>query len=204
MRRRWLLLVCAALGVLAARAMQAAEISTNSPVATITSLQQGLVEAARDKSAETDERYRQLEPLIVATHDMPYIAELALRRQWSSLSAEDRQRYIAAFQRLSVMTYAARFRDVAADAFRPIEAAAPDANGRVQVATAIKRADQPDVSLEYVMQRDGDNWEIINILADGVSDLALKRAEYQRLFASGGLDGLIAEIEQQTERLRRG
>jgi hypothetical protein len=38
-------------------------------------------------------------------------------------------------------------------------------------------------------------------VADGVSDLALKRAEYQRVFAAGGLAGLIAELEQQTRRL---
>jgi phospholipid transport system substrate-binding protein len=102
------------------------------------------------------------------------------------------------------MTYAARFGKVAPDAFRPLEAGAPDANGRVQVTTAIKRESQPDVTLEYLLQPDGDDWKIINIVADGVSDLALKRAEYQRVFASGGIEGLIAELEQQTERLGGG
>jgi phospholipid transport system substrate-binding protein len=204
MRRRSFLFGCAAAGILVAHAGSAAEIRTDSPAATIASLQQGLVEAARGKPAATDERYRQLEPLIVATHDLPYIAEFALRRQWGSLSEADRQRFIEAFQRLSVTTYAARFGNVAADAFRPIEAGAPDANGRVQVTTAIKREGQPDVSFEYLVQPDGESWKIINIVADGVSDLALKRAEYQRVFASGGIDGLIAELEQQTQRLERG
>jgi hypothetical protein len=41
----------------------------------------------------------------------------------------------------------------------------------------------------------------MNIVVDGVSDLALKRAEHQRVFASGGIWGLIAEIQKQTERL---
>jgi phospholipid transport system substrate-binding protein len=204
MRRRSLLFACATVGFVFGHGSSAAEIKTDSPVATITSLQRGLVDAAGNDTSVIGERYMQLEPLIVATHDLPYIAEFALRRQWSSLSAEDRQRVIAAFQRLSVMTYAARFGNVVPDAFRSIESAAPDANGRVQVTTAIKRADQPDVSLEYLMHRDGDDWKIINIVADGVSDLALKRAEYQRLISSEGLDGLIAELEKQTERLQRG
>ena len=81
--------------------------------------------------------------------------------------------------------------------------AAADANGRMQVSTAVVRADQPDVALEYLLQNNSDSWRIINIVADGVSDLALKRAEYQRVFASGGIEGLIAELEQQTERLAR-
>ena len=176
--------------------------ATDSPGATIASLQHALVAASRERSSATvEERYRTLEPTIVETHNLPYIAEFALRRQWGSLTEDQRQRFVAAFRRLSVMTYAARFGKVAPDAFRPIEAGAPDANGRVQVTTAIKRDGQPDVSFEYLLQQDGEDWKIINIVADGVSDLALKRAEYQRLFASGGIEGLIAELEQQTDRL---
>ncbi len=202
MNRRSLLLGCAAAGALVAFASHAAEIATDTPSATIKSLQDGLIAAASKPTI--DERYRALEPLITATHDLPYIAEFALRRQWSTLTDEQKQRFIAAFRRLSVMTYAARFGTVGADAFRPIEAGEPDAGGRVQVATAIKRNGQADVSLEYLLQQREQGWRIINIIADGVSDLALKRAEYQRVFASGGLDGLVAELEAQTQRLERG
>jgi phospholipid transport system substrate-binding protein len=202
MNRRLLLLGCAAAGALVALESGAAEISTESPAATITALQGGLIAAAAAESA-LDDRYRALEPLIVATHDLPYIAEFALRRQWPALTEDQKRRFVASFQRLSVMTYAARFGNVASDAFRPLEVGEPDANARVQVTTAIKRTDQPDVTLEYLLQQGEQGWRIINIVADGVSDLALKRAEYQRVFASGGIDGLIAELEQQTERLAR-
>jgi phospholipid transport system substrate-binding protein len=191
---------------LAARVFDArAAEGTGSPEETIKTLQAALVDTARhlDRSPVA-ERYRALEPAIVETHDLPYIAEFALRRQWPMVTEPDRQRFIAAFQRLSVMTYAARFGNVAPDAFRPLAAGAPDANGRVQVKTAIKREAQPDVTLEYLLQQDGEDWKIINIVADGVSDLALKRAEYQRLFAGGGIAGLIAELERQTARLERG
>jgi phospholipid transport system substrate-binding protein len=177
-------------------------VATDSPAATIASLQQALVGASRGRAnAAVEGRYRALEPVIAATHDLPYIAEFALRRQWGSLAAEDRERFVAAFRRLSVMTYAARFGNVAPDAFRSVEAGAPDANGRVQVTTAIKREGQADVSLEYLLQQEGASWRIINIIADGVSDLALKRAEYQRILANGTIDDLIAELDSQTARL---
>ena len=42
----------------------------------------------------------------------------------------------------------------------------------------------------------------MNIIVDGVSDLALKRAEYGRLMDSGGFAALIAELADQTERMR--
>ena len=78
---------------------------------------------------------------------------------------------------------------------------ASDETFRARVATAVARAGQPDVTLEYLLQQRDRGWQIINIVADGVSDLALKRAEYQRVFASGGIAGLIAELENQTQRL---
>jgi phospholipid transport system substrate-binding protein len=198
MDRRFFLTSCV-LVACAAFAPRGAAADVDAPDATITTLQQALIAASR--GASIDERYRALEPVIVATHDLPYIAEFALRRQWSSLAEADRQRFVAAFQRLSVMTYAARFKAVGADTFRPVAAQPADASGRVTVTTAVARAGQPDVSLEYVLQQDAKGWRIINVIADGVSDLALKRAEYQRLYASGGIDGLIAEIEAQRDRL---
>jgi phospholipid transport system substrate-binding protein len=198
--RRSILLGCAAAAAVLALEGGAAQIATESPVATIATLQAGLIAAG---NGTIEERYRALEPAIVATHDLPYIAEFALRRQWASLTDEQRQRFVEAFERLSVMTYAARFGNVAADAFRALEAGEPDASGRVQVATAIKREGQADVSLEYLLHETPEGWRIINIVADGVSDLALKRAEYQRVFASGGIDGLIAELTEQAERLTR-
>lgn len=190
--------------MLAVSAIQGqAPIATDTPTSTIRSLQQGLVALAGERpSASVDERYRALEPLILATHDLPYIAEFALRRQWSALGEADRQRFIEAFERLSVMTYAARFAKVGPESFRPIEASAPDEAGRAQAATAVARAGQPDVTLEYLLQSGEEGWRIVNIVADGVSDLALKRAEYQRIYASGALAGLLAELAAQTERLR--
>jgi phospholipid transport system substrate-binding protein len=178
-------------------------VDTGTPEATVATLQKGLVHVAHERPAATvDERYRALEPLIVATHDLPYIAEFALRRQWSGLAEADRQRFVAAFQRLSVMTYAARFAKVGPESFRPIAVGMADAAGRVQASTAIAREGQPDVTLEYLLQQGDEGWRIVNIVADGVSDLALKRAEYQRLYASGGLEGLLTELAAQTERLR--
>jgi phospholipid transport system substrate-binding protein len=194
-------LICAA-GLIRAAGAQP-KVATDTPAATIAALQQGLIELARERpGATTADRYRALEPLVVATHDLPYIAEFALRRQWSGLAEADRQRFIAAFQRLSVMTYAARFAAVGPETFRPVTSGEPDASGRVLVATAVARPGQGDVTLEYLLQQGEQGWRIINIVADGVSDLALKRAEYQRLLANGSIEDLIGDLEAQVVRLQ--
>jgi phospholipid transport system substrate-binding protein len=195
------MLLCVAALAVCARA-SASELDVSSPSATIESLHSGLAElAAHRPNATVLERYTALEPLIAATHDLPYIAEFALRRQWPSLGAADRERFIAAFERLSVTTYASRFKQVGPSTFE-MRGESPIQDGRVQVTTAVARADGSAVTLEYLLQRRDDGWKIINIVADGVSDLALKRAEYQRVLSGGTLDDLIGELAKQTERLQ--
>jgi phospholipid transport system substrate-binding protein len=188
---------------LAALGAQAAEFATDTPDATIATLHGGLVELSKGAPRATlEERYAALEPLIDATHDLPYIAEFALRRQWPALSAADRERFVAAFERLSVMTYASRFKDVKPATFKSTAPATPADSGRMQVKTSIARANSADVTLEYLLEQREGGWKIINIVADGVSDLALKRAEYQRILANGTLDDLIKELDAQTARLK--
>ncbi len=179
------------------------ELATDSPAATVETLQRGLATLAQREHATIDERYAALAPLIDATHDLPYIAEFALRRQWTALGEADRERFIAAFRRLSVTTYAARFANVGPDTFGPTSVTGDGNAERVEVSTSIRRSGAADVPMQYLLQRESSGWRIINIIADGVSDLALKRAEYQRLLNAGSIDGLIAELDAQTERLRK-
>ena len=170
------------------------------PAAVITELHAGIVAAAAD-STSVEARYAKLEPLVARTHDLPYVAELSIRRYWAGLSDDERQRFMTAFSRLSVMTYASRFGTVTATTFE-ISGSEDAGSGRVQVHAAINRASEPDVSLDYMLHETDGSWKIINILADGVSDLALKRAEYSRLLGTGTIEDLIAELESQTEELR--
>jgi len=190
--------VVAAVGVRADEA-----ISTDSPEATVAALHRGLIAASQSSpGASVEARYRTLEPLIEKTHDLRYIAEFALRKQWPMLSENDRQRFVAAFEKLSVMTYASRFKNVSANTFKSVGPATIE-SGRAHVLTAIARQGQPDVSLDYMLGQKDGAWRIINIIADGVSDLALKRAEYQRILGSGSIDDLIKELEAQTARLEQ-
>src|SRR4029453_19105167 len=54
-------------------------------------------------------RYRTLEPVITASYDVPFMAELILGRQWNALTPEQQQRWLEAFSRFTGSTYAARF-----------------------------------------------------------------------------------------------
>jgi phospholipid transport system substrate-binding protein len=156
-----------------------------------------LVALASGPDQDLAARLRGLTPIVVASHDFPYIARFTMRRQWEALTTEQRTAFITAFSELSVMTYATRFAGVTQDTFT-IRGVSAAGRGRIQVEALINRPEATPITLNYLLQPGDAGLRIINIIADGVSDLALKRAEYQRVFAETGFAGLLGHIQQLT------
>lgn len=189
--------LCAALVSLLPALASAAE-----PRAVVDALHAGLTALAAEPDQDFAERTRRLQPLLAATHDIAYIARFSLGRNWDALAAQQQQDFVAAFERLSLATYAARFRRLTPGALEIVSTDAASAT-RASVQAVIHRSAAPDVPLGYVLHATEQGWRIINIVADGVSDLALKRAEYQALLTSGGFAELMAALERQTVQLER-
>jgi len=192
--------ICGMAAALAASAARAEEPA--GPAEVVAALHTAIVEvAAGGTSSDVTDRYAALRPVVARTHDLAYIAELSIRRYWDGLTDAERERFVAAFERLSVMTYATRFTAVTPETFAVL-GSGDAGRGRVQVRAAIARTEQDDVALDYVLEQSGEGWRIVNILADGVSDLALKRAEYHRVLGAGSIEDLIAELDAQADRLQ--
>ncbi len=173
----------------------------DTPMACIEALHDGLIGLSLEQSpGGLAQRFQRLEPLIVATHDLPFIAEFTVRRHWARFDDEEREAFLQSFQRLSVMSYASRFVALSEDTFR-IQESRVLGSGRVQVIASITHAEPPDIPIEYILQENDAGWRIINVVADGVSDLALKRAEYQRVLGEGSVADLLEVLEQQIAAL---
>lgn len=200
-RTRFLAAAALVAGLLSASSVTRAASETDLAAAedTITTLHAALVEVASSESTQS-ERYERLRPVIQMTHDLSYIAELTIRRQWRALDGNERDAFAAAFEHLSVMTYVTRFGAIGADSFK-IHAAEASTGGRIEVHAAIVPADGDEIPLDYLLHDDDGEWRIVNILANRVSDLALKRSQYQRVLSDGTIDDLIDYLESEAERL---
>ena len=175
------------------------QAQTQPATATVERLLAAFVDAAQ--FADVQDRFESLGEPVTTTHDLHYIGELTVRRQWRAWDDAQRGAFIAAFTELSIMTYAARFAGVGEETFRMLGSG--EAGGsRIQVNVEIVRSDAAPVPLDFVLQEtDAGEWKIANVLADGVSDLALKRAEYRSLLEERGFNGLIEDLRTQTEAL---
>jgi phospholipid transport system substrate-binding protein len=179
----------------------AQNVDLGSPESAVQTLHRALVRVAADPSLESArDRYEALRATVVATHRLDYIAQLTVRRQWRDFTDEERDTFLQAFEEFSVMNYASRFSGVSDDTFR-FEEVNETADGRAEVFTTIV-TDADSISLDYLLDETDTGWRIINIVADGVSDLALKRAEYRRVLEEGNFGDLIAHISEQIESLQ--
>lgn len=76
--------------------------------------------------------------------------------------------------------------------------------GRVRVRTRLVRPGDEAVQLDYVLQEEAGRWRIVNVVANGVSDLSLKRADYGSIMKKQGFDLLVEKLEAQVAALGKG
>ena len=141
-------------------------------------------------------RYDRLAPVITAGFDMPFIAKTVLGRYWGTFSIEQRSKFVETFSKLSIATYAANFDTYSGEAFKVISEKEVS-GGRILVQTQLIKSDGGQVQLDYLLHRAGSQWRIINVVADGVSDLALKRADYTSFLKSKGFDSLLIKLNEK-------
>jgi phospholipid transport system substrate-binding protein len=105
---------------------------------------------------------------------------------------------VETFTRLTVATYASRFDEYSGEEFRAVEIR-PLKKQRVMVRSELEESDHDVVQLDYVLHETGEGWRIINVIADGVSDLSIKRADYTSILKNAGFDALISRLNEQID-----
>ena len=146
-------------------------------------------------------RRERLAPIIRRSFDFTTISAVVLgASQWKQLTEAQRSTMEETFRELTLATYADRFDGYSGEQFRIISQR-PLKQGRALVRSELKAPDKDPVQLDYVLQRVDDEWRIVNILADGVSDLSVKRSEYSSILRTDGFDHLIDRLEEQIAEL---
>jgi len=168
------------------------------PVAVVDRLQASLLDLTEAGAGLSfDEAFKICEGFVRATHDLPYMAKLALgRSKWQSLSDAEQSEFLALFTELSVTTYVTRFQGNHGVGFTKSEQRALS-RGRYEVRSQLIRPNGETVAMSYILHQSNDRPMIINIVAEGVSELALKRSEYQRILQDSDFNALAHYIQSK-------
>ncbi len=179
-------------------AFSASNSVTESPEQVIQELQSSLLQVMRDgQKLGYEGRFKFLEPVIDQSHDIEMIIKTILgATYWSQLDSGQKKLIIDTFRQLSIATYAGRFTHHEGEQFEVIEQRDLP-HGQMLVRSQLTKSDGGTVNFDYVLQQTEDRWRIVNILFDGVSDLAIKRGEYRAIMQREGFQALIELLKEK-------
>jgi phospholipid transport system substrate-binding protein len=143
-------------------------------------------------------RYDKLYDSVSKSHDLTKIARIVVGKEWEKLSEAQQQQLVDVFSKFSVASYAHNFKDYDGESF-VFDSQEETARGGVVVHSHLSIPNEKDVKFDYMLKENGASWRIINIIANGVSDLELKRSEYTTVLQREGFDALITKINEKID-----
>jgi phospholipid transport system substrate-binding protein len=146
------------------------------------------------------DRYRGLEPVIEQVFAMPLITRLSVGPEWANFSPDQQKTLIAAYTRFTAANYAHNFHDFDGQKFEIDANVASRGDDKVVHTRVIPAHDVP-VSLLYRMHEVDGSWRVVDVISDGVSQLALRRADFAVAIAAGGAPALIAHLNKASDGL---
>ena len=176
----------------------ATETEPDSPQQVVHNLQTSLLQAMREgEQLDYQARFEFLAPAIDQSHDIDMIIKTILGATfWSELSPEQQVLITDTFRQLSIATYAGRFTQYDGERFEITEQRELPRD-QVLVRSQLIKGDGGSVNFDYVLHQLSGQWYIVNILFDGVSDLAIKRSEYRAVLQRDGFSALIDMLEEK-------
>ena len=175
----------------------AQKTGSSSPEQVVGRLHESLAEAMREGGRLGFKgRLEFLTPIVTRTHELDFIARTTLGNLWSKLSPDQQITFTDTFRQLSISSYADWFKSHEGEAFEFVDQQSMPRE-QVLVRSRIVKGKDEVARLDYVLRETKDGWRIINIMANGVSDLALKRVEYRSILERDGFPALIDMLKKK-------
>jgi len=185
--RRWLVtcvmasaaMVFATIGAAAQEAAQVVENMASQVLATV-------------KTGASDaEREQQMTQLFRANFDVNAIGQMVLGRHWNGATPEQRDRFMAAFERAEIRAYSGRFKNYQGQTLK-IGKVTPNGASQLVDSQLMQPAGQP-IRIVWEISRG----KVIDIAVEGVSMGMTRRSDFNSYVQRNGLDALINELQRR-------
>jgi len=172
----------------------------------VSHLQAALIQSMKKGDRQGyQERVTQLGSIIAQAHDFRLISRVITGKYWKTLSPAQQKAFTKIFKDLSVSMYASRFNSFDGETFTIISEKDMRRGKRKLVDTRFTKSDGEEIRFLYMLHRVSKKWKILNITVNGVSDLALKRAEYGGILKKNdGFQELLRTLQSQIDKNSNG
>ena len=208
-RRFVYLVLCFSLFTLAAPVRAVVVDDKPGAVSMIENLHNALLDAMKQGGTiDFAARKQMLGPVIHEVFDLETMLRASVGGGWQKLTEDERKMLSDAFAGWTIATYASQFKAWNGEAFTIVGFSDPE-KPNVLVRTEIKPKSGKATALQYrlrqkITAKNDGPWQVVDILLDGaVSQLALRRADFAKVFTSGGAPALASHLNTLTVRLEK-
>ena len=191
------------LGLLLASVSLAARAGIPDPDVLIKNVAQevlAVVKQDKDIKAGNQKKILDLVDAKVLPHfDFERMTRLAVGKNWRSATPEQKQALTTEFRNLLVRTYTKAFtvyRDQTVEV-KPFKM--PPGATEVTVKTVIIKPGEPNIPVDYDMEKTETGWKAFDLAVEGVSLVTNYRSTFSDQVQQSGIDGLIKTLVEKNQ-----
>jgi len=146
---------------------------------------------------------------LVESKVLPYfnfqrMTALAVGRDWSKATPEQKKRLADEFKTLLVRTYSNALTSYKNQtvSYRPSKLQAGESD--VLIKTEILQPGSKPVQLDYALEKQGNAWKVYDVIVAGVSLVTNYRDTFGQEVRNSGIDGLIQMLVNRNKQLESG
>ncbi len=150
------------------------------------------------KTGDQDRILALIKDKILPHFSFPRMTQLAMGRNWSKASDEQKKLLVNEFRTLLVRTYSnslTNYRDAVIEIEQTI--IDPASTRSTVKAKVIQGSGRQPVPIDYSMERTTSGWKVYDVTVAGVSLVTNYRGSFNSQIRDKGIDGLIATLSEK-------
>ena len=141
-----------------------------------------------------------MDRILLPYFDTDYSARLVLARHWTTATAEQRRRFVAAFYHSLLSNYGSALIDFTGDRLKVLPYAGDAAATAATIRTQVRKNDGTLVAVNYTLHRTAQGWRAWDVVIEGISYVKSFRDDFNEQIEQQGVDALIARLEKQSAK----
>ncbi|MEO1081000.1 MAG: ABC transporter substrate-binding protein [Pseudomonadota bacterium] len=163
-----------------------------------------LGERREELEADPAALYAAVDSVLLPRFDLVYAGRVVLGKHGRDASPEQRRRFIDAFYRSLVRTYASGLLEFKAENLRMLPYRGEEGATKTRVRTEVILDDGRVIPVDYTLRNRDGVWKVYDVAVEGISYLTNYRKEVDSLVRAEGLDAVIVDLETRNENATQG
>lgn len=156
------------------------------------------------QSGNTKKAIALVETKVLPHFNFQHMTALAMGRDWSKATPEQKVRLAEEFKTLLVRTYSNSLTSYKNQTvvYKPSKMQGGDTD--VVIKTEILQPGNKPVQLDYALEKLGDGWKVYDVIVAGISLVTNYRDTFAQEVRANGVDGLIKMLSSKNTQLEAG